>query len=864
MTTIPDHFIFCKGEEAGKKEKNKPPVPNRWYKENTDTRPLKCDPVLTALEKRQLPTVRPNYEYFRQLLAMNEKVQIRPSTCWIYVANKHLRDQPSAAIPPTSSDGSLPLKDETKSIKLEDSQRHAPGYTSANPNPNTVLHTWHAKKRLLFSSEFPHRYAFNNPSQNDGAESPWAPREREVRNIRQTLLHEYTFQLKQTESSAAREVLDEWATEHKELHDMLQSVIEQHDLHDAHALPAGRLCDIIHVDVTLDIHRVHCLPEGTSFEWPFKINVDQPGLQGHDWRVRTFLDRPVELARHKNVKRRNGMVMTRDEENLMNEITHVRGCSDDNLQCACRNRHRGPVWLVPIPVNTWAESLDMCAQFPRYLAPKKQDSSRKKREEEMPESETVTQMDLMKATAMFQELWSSPPPTPGLGEHQSWTRRAVICWTFNTIHFFDKDKNLCETPAQTSWRFLSAVDPLSQAHQERIYLPATTKNDHSVMSPSPTYQQLLNNQMADNLSPSWNISSAGVHSAPASMPVSPMEPYGPSPLHVASNFANGLVTPPASATLPSTYAFEGLPNVMHSHNLPGHHMSYLPVSSIDSKSSFAAADGFDADSYLQGTQFSTTFYDEGEDNESDTTLPGESADLAAFETQQWSNLSSTAPATNGNGPLDWSHNGLHSLSMVAEEMAGNSRDPKSDALGESVQHLQHPYADPFAHLRAVARERRTHSPIGYVRQHEDQESLRDSFDRRAQSDLPVDGHRNDSWNTAAAPATGEQAVDSQGYSQASSAHLSQATTGTWPGDLSQLHNSQTPRDEALGMNEPRALQDYGSANLGPLLNRKRRREDDDGEDSDRYRFGPMPTSYAPRSDGRYAPPGDRQEGHTWS
>lgn len=840
-------------------------MPNRWYKENTDTRPLKCDPVLTALEKGQLPTVRPNYEYFRQLLAMKEKVQLRPSTCWIYVANKHLRDQPSSA---TTSDGPLLLKDETKSIvggiKTEDSQRLAPGaYTSANPNPNTVLNTWHTKKGLLFSSEFPHRYAFNNPSPNDGAESPWAPREREVRNIRQTLLHEYTFQLKQTESSSAREVLDEWATEHKELHDMLQSVIEQHDLHNAHALPAGRLCDIFHVDVTLDVHRVHCLPEGTSFEWPFKINVDQPGLQGHDWRVRTFLDRPIELARHKSVKRRNGMVMTRDEENLMNEMTHVRGCSDDNPQCACRNRHRGPVWLVPIPVNTWAESLDMCAQFPRYLVPKKQDANRKKREEDMPESETVTQMDLMKATAMFQELWSSAPPAPGMGEQQSWTRRAVICWTFNTIHFFDKDKNLCETPAQTTWRFLSAVDPLSQAHQERIYLPAATKNDSSTMSPAPTYQQqLLNPQIAESLNSGWNMPPGGVHSAPASMPVSPMEPYGPPPLHVASNFANGLVTPPASATLPSTYTFEGLPSGMHPHTLPSHAMSYLP--SIDGKANFATGGGFDPETYLQGTQFGTTFYDEGaEDNESDTTLPGESAELAVFETQQWPNLNSNTHAASGTGPLDWSHNGLHSLSMVAEEMAGHSRDAKPDALDEGMQHLQHsqnPYADPFAHLRAVARERRTHSPNGYVRREE--QSLRNSFDRRVHHALPVDD-QHESWNTAESPSTGDQAVGSQRYSQNDSAQLDQSsTTGAWADALSQLQASQPPRDEGLAMNEPRALQDYGSASLGPLLNRKRRRDEDDEGESDR-RLGPMP-SYAPGDDGRYAPSVDRQEGHNWS
>lgn len=823
--------------------------------------------MLRALEQKRLPTVRPNYEYFRQLLSMDAKVQVRPSTCWIYVANSKLRDQSatSPALPISSIDGS-----ESSSGLRTGEDLATPNPYSVNPNGNnTIINTYHTGKGLLFREDFPHRYAFNNPTAStSGAaaangdsrsgESPWAAREQQVRNIRDTLLHEYTYPLRQTEASSAREVLDEWETEHPDLHGMLQNIITQHDLQNAHELSASRLCDIIHVDVTFDVHRVQCLPDGTSFEWPFKIQVAQPGLQGHDWRVRTWLERPVELSRSKNeAGRGRTVVMTKDEKSMMNEMTHMRNCHDGHPGCDCRNRGRSSTWLVPIPASTWAESLDMCARFPRYLLPKKRGSARSKKEDDMPESETVTQMDLMRGTAMFQELWSSAPASSGM--EPTWTRRAVILWTFNTIHFFDKENNLCETPAGSAWRFLSAVDPLEQIHQERVLLQGNAHSDRGVMSPSPAYQQILNSQMSDNLSSVWGLAPGGAHSAPASMPVSPMGSYGPSPLHVQGNFSNGLVTPPPTAALPSTYAFEGAP--LHSQTLGAQSIGYVPVSSIDTKSSSFVGESFHADSYLQAPAHGS-FY-EGDENDSDTTLQGESADLTNFGAQQWSNMNSNAHANNQAVSLDsWDHHGLHSLSMVAEEMAGNSGEHKTDSFDDDVQHLQHSY-DPFAQLRAEARERRTHSPNGYLR-HGDQR-LRDSYDRRVRNESAGHSHaHNDAWHTSTSPASSEQVAVSQSYVQDNSAHLSQPTVD-WSDELSQIHHSQPHRQSGLSMVETRGLQDYGPASLSPLLNRKRRRDDGDDDDGTRYAMAAI-ANYAPRDDGRFGPTAlmERQDDHGWS
>lgn len=825
-------------------------------------------PVNQALTEGRMPTLRANYEYAGQLVALDAQVQIRPSVCcWIYVANKFLQDQPSSVNSPESSQ--LLIKDESKifggrsdGVKLEDSSHHHDaglGYTSANPNPGRFINTHHSKAGLLFKSDYPHRYALNNPPRDaDPAKSssPWADREVHARDIRQNLLHEYTFDLKQTESSAAREILDEWAVDHPALHHKLQRVIAEHDLLNAHVLPPSRLCDIIHVDVTMDIHRVACLPEGTSLEWFFKISVDQDRLQGHDWSVRSFLDRPEELVRRKSGNKvKNGMVMTHVDSDMHFVVNHVRGCSDDNPQCTCRGRNRNTVWSVPTMTDAWAEALDLCTRFyPRYLEPKKAGTSRVKKEEDMPESDTVTQMDLMKATAMFQELWSSAPVSPGSGEQRTPTRRAVICWTFNTIDFFDKEKNHCEAPAQTTWRFLSATDPLSKAHLDRIYLPPLSDIDSSIMEPPPTYQQIINTEMTENLGSAWNLNPGGIHSTSSSMPEATMPSYGPPP---PLSFSHGLVTPPASATLPSNYAFEGLPNVMPAHALPSQHMGYMPGTSVDNKASFAAGDSFNADSYLQGmqgTQYSS-YYHEGEDNESDTTLQGDTADLTGFDTQ-WSSMNSNAHITNAAVP-DWSHSGLHSLSMVAEEMAGHI-DPKPDQLNPDVQHLP-PYADFLAHLHIDPRPDLNND---YRRREDDYQSLR-RLDReqRLHRELPGQGGDHHGWNTNDNPPASEQAADSQSFSQDSSAHLSQSTTGTWVDDLSQIHHSQPLRDEDLTMPAPRALQGYGTASLGPLLNRKRLREEDDEAQAHSNTY-PLP-SYAAREASRYVPAVDGEESHGW-
>lgn len=823
-----DHFFFSKGSEESGKDKKKS-SPGRWYKENTDQKSFKDDPVLNALKEDRLPDVRPNYEYFGQLLNMNHGVQVSPSMCWLYLSNDLIRDQSSTETRfYTDEDG---VKREEEVIKVK---------------------TYHPEQGLLPHWDFPHRYEFTS------GRKEWAARDKEDRSIRQTFLHEYNWDMKQTESSSVREVCDEWEVDHPELHASLQSVIEHHDLQNAHLHSASQ-CDIIHMDLTLDVHgitKLTKLPKGSAFRPLVKITVAQPGLQNHHWCVRTRLERPPELCS-------NGRGTTfKDDLEMGYVFTHVRGCHDRNPTCDCRERRRGNVWSVPFPEVQWAEALDLCATYPRYFLPKEKKASSggaKKEEDDAKEEDVVTQMDLMKATAMFQELWSSPPAPPGAPDQLNWTRRAVILWTFNTIHFFDKEKKLCTTPAGTNWRFLTAVDPLSPMHQERMLLSgsAAQRGDRVVMSPSPTYQQMLNAQMAENFSSAWtggnvhlNIPQGGTQSNPSSLPVSPMPSYGPSNLSLHGNFTNGLVTPPPSAALTSSYVagFDGSSGIgVHSQDLGGQGLGFMPTTtSANADASFMTSGSFSTEPYIPYNT-NNSFYEEPEDDESDTTLPGcENTDLSGLAPQQWSNMNSAAHASNNALTLDWNHPDLTSgLSMAVNDETGLGGEAGTNPLDDSARQMQHPYDACAQVVRSEAgRQSRAQSGEHYLAGLQRMQGSLDSRDRAEQHRANVPAHDDDIWNTAASTPNNCDGGPIGG-SQDASAQFSQSTTG-WDDSFGQFHSQQSQQhrhhSDGLSRPAPEYLGGSSTSGLSPLVGRKRPREEADGDEA--YSLGSM-AGYVP-------------------
>lgn len=84
------HFFFPA------EEKKEPGTTNSddFYEEE-EQESFKSNPVLTALAEGKVPDVKPNYEYFSHLLALQSSISVRPKTCEIFVSspNVKIRDE---------------------------------------------------------------------------------------------------------------------------------------------------------------------------------------------------------------------------------------------------------------------------------------------------------------------------------------------------------------------------------------------------------------------------------------------------------------------------------------------------------------------------------------------------------------------------------------------------------------------------------------------------------------------------------------------------------------------------------------------------------------------------------------------------
>lgn len=379
------------------------------------------------------------------------------------------------------------------------------------------------------------------------------------------------------------------------------------------------------------------------------------------------------------------------------------------------------------------------------------------------------------------------------------------------------------------------------------------------MSPSPAYQQLLNAQMAENFSPVWNngnvhlnLSHGGTTSAPPSMPVSPLPSYGPSSLSLHASFTNGLVTPPPSAALPSSFAtgFDGSSGIgVHAQDLGSHDLSFLSTTTAtDTESSFLTSGSFSTGPYLDGAG-NNAFYDEPDDD-SDSTLQGRDAggDPTTLATQQWSNMNNSNHVANNALTLEWDHHDLgNGLPITTHDGLSTSvgSEMRLNHLGDNVRQLQHPY-DAFAQLRA---EERTSAGSGaatgpsddYLHrelQHlQNDRSIRDRLGLRTNA---AADERN-IWNTTASSQNCDvvQAGDPDTSTQFGQ------SAAAWEDEFSQYQSQQQQQQrhhrhhhEGLSAGDSRQMPEFagGSGGLGPLNNRKRCRDDDN---DDAYSLGAM-------------------------
>lgn len=518
-------------------------------KDNTETISLKNNPILIALSEGRLPEERPNYEYFRQILALNGQVTVRPKRCWIFVSNQDVV---------VREDGSGLVQETNDSLDEND---------------------------------YPHL------ARNLERES-WAKEEQQI--FKGALLHEFTKEMAQVDASTVNELSNKSEEALPELHRRLKAICATTDAK----------CTILHMNVTLEVKDKRGFPSHSELNSWVEMNIEQPRLLNHRWKVHTRLVRPAELSYSHGDSTAGDVYETSAE--IAIQYQHRPGCEGPR-HCISQRCRRD--WVtVPFPADVWAETLTNCAEYPAHpLADgKRHDCEREvKREEDGSEgpkssrrTRQPTQMDLVPKIAMMQEIWSCPSEsaheqTPfeqgdnntntNSSRSQKWTRRAVIFWTFQTQYSIKENKLETAQSGKTTWRFLTILDPTSEYHQQRAIIspsrrastvdeypdPVMPSNNNGhprpvsrdlVLSPSPTYQQHMDADMSETFSTAWDSSSTGL----SALSNSAAQAYGAhllaqttqsayDPLAGFTTSHSGLATPPPSASLTTTFThnFDG-------------------------------------------------------------------------------------------------------------------------------------------------------------------------------------------------------------------------------------------------------------------------------------------------------------------
>jgi len=607
---------------------------------NRKTESFKNNPVLTALSEGRLPDERPNYEYFAQILALNDQIAVKPKRCWIFVSHQDV------------------------SVQEE-------GYGQLS-----------ATGDFLPAIEYPHL-------RRNLDREKWAKEEQQI--FKGALLHEFTKELHQTASSTVKEVSDKWERSFPELHQRLESIIAD-----------DSRCDILNMHVTLELKERRRFPSQSELNSWVEINIEQPRLLNHRWKVNTRLVRPPELSYTSEHGEPETLYETSAE--IAIQYQHRPGCDGPRNggrdPCDCISQRCRRDWVtVPFPAEVWAMTLTNCAEYPAHpfadgangggaggrrrakknctvrgtaagaevksegdddenADDKHNDSSTSEPAEATSRSNTrrrryghdqqPTQMDLVPKIAMLQEIWSCPPDSPHESMNSSgdgssngkWRRRAVILWSFETVHSLDKEGNLVKAPnGKTNWRFLTVLDPSSAYHQQQALLPpgrdsigpssfgnaygaygdvftslspassAAGLAREAIMSPGPSYQQHLSAEMNENFGATHSWGDGGVYGSGSALGSATVNAaaaqvaYGAHLMtqtisHHHQQGNTGLATPPPTATglsgsfgVSSGYhphaAHHPLSNSHHQNHHPHH--PHAPAGVIDTQLSDLSA-----------------------------------------------------------------------------------------------------------------------------------------------------------------------------------------------------------------------------------------------------------------------------------
>ncbi|KJZ77426.1 hypothetical protein HIM_03150 [Hirsutella minnesotensis 3608] len=429
------HFLFPS------EEKKEPGSTNSDdYYDEEEQESFKSNPVLTALAEGRVPDVKPNYEYFSQLLALQSAICVRPKTCEIFVS---------------SSD-----------IKIRDDVAY-----DAHDTP-------------LDQASFPHLNKYSNCDDTPNVLG------------KDVLLHEYTRSLDRTTSACVKSITRRWQKDAPPMYDTLDLPARDEDclllemcatieLHEHAKFPSGsELTGFVEVAITqpaLQHHRWKCV---TRLTRPAELRSD-------DSKQLVYTNDSGIHRRGCSDSKPDCDCHTRPRQDIHVPFPAVEWASilsmavqypDVEHQRMKEKRRR----------TADGEKKDM-----------ERAGSKRKRSEDEGDAASwsrreATGSDLICKVAMYQELWSCAP------DSTQWTRQGIVFWRFNTTNQWHKYNPVFKPAGTTwRWLTINDPMSRYHQQKALVYPSAGVSRD-AVMSPTPTINQHLTAAMNETFSQAWD------------------------------------------------------------------------------------------------------------------------------------------------------------------------------------------------------------------------------------------------------------------------------------------------------------------------------------------------------------------------
>lgn len=442
------HFLFPA------EEKKEPGSTNSEdYYDEEEQESFKSNPVLTALAEGRVPDVKPNYEYFSQLLALQSLISVRPKTAEIYVSSSEVK-----------------FKDEI---------------------------AYDAQDNALDTESFPHLNKYNNCDDSPSVLG------------KDVLLHEYTRSLDRTTSACVKTVTRRWQKDAPEIYEtldlptrdeecLLLEMCATLELHEHARFPSGsELTGFVEVAITN--------PNLQNHRWKCVTRLTRPSeLHGDDKKQGVYTNETGIHRRGCSDSKADCDCHSRPRQDIHVPFPAVEWASILSM-------------AVQYPDVEHQRKKDKRSKGDdRKKHDLDRSGSKRKRSEDDGDAASwarrdLTGSDLICKVAMYQELWSCAP------DSNRWVRQGIVFWRFNTTNQWYKYNPVFKPAGTSwRWLTVNDPMSRYHQQKALVY-PSTSMSRDAIMSPTPSINQHMTAAMNETFSSAWDpsVSLAQVPNVPA-------------------------------------------------------------------------------------------------------------------------------------------------------------------------------------------------------------------------------------------------------------------------------------------------------------------------------------------------------------